>query len=239
MAIKINNKNLARRVINWQDVQRVILNWSQIRPTEQKYIDYHVISNRGTWWGWGGWSGVPWGWGIWGSTVIGETWVSNWGTWETANLQYNWLPSLINAYKVEIIYSFYWNVTNKPAQFIPLSAQLYEGNVSPILNYQTEIRSMWGSTNSYLFQIYAIPSPAWEGLDYLIAWDYTITATIDFENEVTTQNVKWPWKDETWDVSWWQVYYYQIKHSDSFWVYLNDGVMLKRMDFIVYNSPQN
>lgn len=235
MAIKINRKDLARRIINWQDLQKVILNWSQIRPTEQKYIDYHIISKWGTWWWGGGWGWVPWWWSTWWSTEIWYSGISNWGTWQTANLNYQWLPSLINAYKVEIIYSFYWDVTNQPSQFKPLEAQLYKRST---LTYQTDITSSWGSTYSYMFWIYASPYPSWISQDYLTSWDYTITAKIDFENEVTTQNLKWPWIDETWNVSW-VIRYRDIKYSDSFWVYLNDGIMLKRIDFFVYNTPGN
>ncbi len=34
MAIKINGKNLAKRIINGQEVQKVMLNWAEIRPNE-------------------------------------------------------------------------------------------------------------------------------------------------------------------------------------------------------------
>lgn len=34
MAIKINGKNLAKRIINWQEVVKVMLNWAEIRPNE-------------------------------------------------------------------------------------------------------------------------------------------------------------------------------------------------------------
>ena len=235
MAIKINNKNLARRVINWQDVQRVILNWSQIRPTEQKYIDYHIISKWGRWWGWGPWWWVPWWWSTWWSTVIGETGVSNGGTWQTANLNYNWLPSLRNAYKVEIIYSFYWEVTNQPSLFCPFQASLY---TRTYLGYQARIRSMWGSDNRYMFEFYLTPYWAYPAISHLTTWNYTITNIIDFENETATWKMRWPWIDESYDATR-EIQYGVIKLSDSFWVYLNDWVSLSRIDFIVYNTPQS
>jgi hypothetical protein len=105
MAIIINNKNLYRRVINWQDVQKVVLNWKEIRPTWWN-IDYHVVSNWGTgsWW-W--WTWVPWWWGVSWSTSMSEWYVSNGGSWSPAKLDYNWMPSLRNAFKVEIIYRLY------------------------------------------------------------------------------------------------------------------------------------
>ena len=141
MAIKINNKDLYRRVINWQDVQRVILNWSQIRPTSQPHIDYHVISNWGTGgWGWGG-TWVPWWWGVWWSTAVWESGITNWwdtgtGSQWTADLQYNWLPSLLNARKVEIIYSFYWNQT---VTSYPFESYL---EYNSIWTYESNIRNI-------------------------------------------------------------------------------------------------
>ena len=232
MAIKINNKNLARRVINWQDVQRVVLNWSQIRPTSQPHIDYHVISNRGTWWGGGGWSGVPWGWGIWGSTVIGETWVSNWGTWETANLQYNWLPSLLNAYKVEIIYSFYRDWTDVST---PFESYLLHGSED---SYRAKIYKQGAAWTLY-FQI----SSQWYQTyiaDYPGRGDYVMTAVLDLENETATLTLSWPssYKKEL-EISLTDADIYEIRHSDEFWVYLNDWVRLSRVDFYVYNNPQS
>ena len=42
MAIKINGKDLAKRVINWHEVEKVMLNWTEIRPnsTPPVFNDY-------------------------------------------------------------------------------------------------------------------------------------------------------------------------------------------------------
>ena len=38
MAIKINWKDLAKRIINWVEVEKVMANWVQIRPETQYYF---------------------------------------------------------------------------------------------------------------------------------------------------------------------------------------------------------
>jgi len=230
MAIKINNKDLARRVINWQDVQRVILNWSQIRPTSQPHIDYHVISNRGTW-GWGGgWSWIPWWWWTSWSVDIGEAGVSNWRTWETANLQYNWLPSLLNAYKVEIIYSFYWDQTE--TYYFPFESFL-ENNSS--VTYESTISK---SSQERLLWLRPFVQ-SWYIMRDLSEWNYVMTAVLDLENESATLTLEWPnWFSLEIEASLTSTQIFNIRHSTDFWIYLNDGVRLSRVDFYVYNNPQ-
>lgn len=235
MAIKINNKNLARRVINWQDVQRVILNWSQIRPTGQPHIDYHVISNRGTW-GWGGWGWIPWWWGVWWSTAVGESGITNWwdtgtGSQWTANLKYNWLPSLLNAYKVEIIYSFYWNQTetyNYPFEsFLEYNSSVtYESTINKV----SQERLLW--LRPFV--------QSWYIMRDLSAWDYVMTAVLDLENESATLTLEWPnWFSQEIEASLTSTQIFNIRHSTDFWVILDDGVRLSRVDFFVYNNPQS
>lgn len=231
MAIKINNKDLYRRVINWQDVQRVILNWSQIRPTSQPHIDYHVISNRGTW-GWGGgWSWIPWWWWTSWSVDIGEAGVSNWRTWETANLQYNWLPSLLNAYKVEIIYSFYWDQTE--TYYFPFESFL-ENNSS--VTYESTISK---SSQERLLWLRPFVQ-SWYIMRDLSEWNYVMTAVLDLENESATLTLEWPnWFSLEIEASLTSTQIFNIRHSTDFWIYLNDGVRLSRVDFYVYNSSQS
>lgn len=235
MAIKINNKDLYRRVINWQDVQRVILNWSQIRPTSQPHIDYHVISNRGTWWGgWGSWSWIPWWWGVWWSTAVGESGITNWwdtagGSQWTADLQYNWLPSLLNAYKVEIIYSFYWNQT-----------ETYNYPFESFLEYNSSVT--YESTINKLSQerlLWLRPfTQSWYILRDLSEWNYVMTAVLDLENESATLTLEWPnWFSQEIEASLTSTQIFNIRHSTDFWVILDDGVRLSRVDFYVYNNP--
>lgn len=42
MAIKINGKDLAKRIINGQEVQKVMLNWAEIRPNEVPPVDDYL-----------------------------------------------------------------------------------------------------------------------------------------------------------------------------------------------------
>lgn len=238
MAIKINRKDLARRIINWQDVQKVILNWSQIRPTEQKYIDYHIISNRGTWWGWGGWSWVPWWWSIWWwgwwwSAVVWENWVSN--GWDTAGgsqwiaeLQYVWLPSLLNARKVEIIYSFYWNKTE--AYNYPFESRLKYNSSWP---YRPYIRKFWQDRTLWFQQF----TQSWYVLWGSSAWNYVMTAVLDLENESATLTLEWPnWFSKEIEASIDSTQMFDIRHSTDFWVILWDWVILSKVEFLVDNN---
>lgn len=229
MAIKINNKDLARRVINWQDVQRVILDWSQIRPTEQKYINYHIISKW--WWWWGPWEWVPWGWSTWGSTVIEETGVSNGGTWQTANLNYNWLPSLLNAYKVEIVY-YYHSEQNHVGNTL-LSYLEYAGS-------QTYNTNVYGDGSSWAYRLSATAPQQYPLLASLqeLSSDYTLTITLDLENSKATIKVEIPSKTYETFITLDYTDIYNIRHSDEFWVLLNDGIRLSRVDFFVYNNPE-
>lgn len=232
MAIKINNKDLYRRVINWQDVQKVILNWSQIRPTEQKYIDYHVISNRGTWGGGGGGSWIPWWWSAWWSTTVGESGITNW--WDTgtgsqwmAELQYVWLPSLLNARKVEIIYSFYWNQTET---YYPFDSFLEYNNS---MTYYAGISSVLGS-RALWFDPFVQTGYYMQDLS---AWNYVMTAVLDLENEFATLTLEWPnWFKKEMEARMDSTQIFNIRHSTDFWIYLNDGVRLSRLDFLVDNN---
>ena len=239
MAIKINNKDLYRRVINWQDVQRVILNWSQIRPTSQPHIDYHIISNWGTggWW-WGG-TWVPWWWSIWwwgwgSGAVIWENWVSNWwdtagGSQWTAELKYNWMPSLLNAYKGEIIYSFYWNQTETSYAFDSYLIYNSSRTYGSTIRKSSQNRELW-------FE----PFAPWEIMQDLSAWNYVMTAVLDLENESATLTLEWPnWFSEEIEASLTSTQIFNIRHSTDFWVELNDGVRLSRVDFYVYNNSQS
>lgn len=239
MAIKINNKDLYRRVINQRDVQKVILNWSQIRPTSQWHIDYHVISNRGTWWwGWGGWTGTPWWWSSWGSTTVWEHGVSNW--WETgswghgqgkANLNYDWLPSLMNAYKVEIIYYFYWNQTDiEDADGRALDSYLAWGDNRTYTADIYEYGQDWAVWLEFQIRILKLLSWATE-------WDYVMTVVLDLQNKKANLTLQWPDSfSQSLYITLVDSEVYNIRHSDKFLVILNDWVRLSRTDFFVYNN---
>ena len=229
MAIIINNKNLYRRVISWQDVQKVVLNWKEIRPTWWN-IDYHVVSNRGTGgWGWW-WTWVPWGWSVSWSTSIDEDYVSNEDLWIPAKLSYNWMPSLLNAFKVEIIYHLYrtQESTEKP---FSTNLTLWTGN-----SYLSEITQSSWRERSFL---------AWNDSDndeltWATAWEYTITTVLDLENSEATQTIEWPNSfEQELELTLDDTDIYNIRHSDAFWIELNNGMRLYRVDFFVYNNPQN
>lgn len=245
MAIKINNKDLARRIINWNDVQRVILNWSQIRPTSQPHVDYHVISNWGTgWWGWWG-TWIPWGWSTWGSATVWESWVSNWwvsgsSTHQYATLQYDWLPSLLNAYKVEIVYSFYWNQSYPHIPFYPFESYLNYSNIGR--GYEARIGIE--NPDDWQLRLKSTDHLSYDSIDGgdLSIWNYVMTATLDLENETANLILEWPngfSKEIQFVNNLTSTEIFNIRHSTDFWVYLNDWINLSRVDFYVYNSQQS
>lgn len=110
MPIKINGKDLSKRIINWKEVQKVILNWAEIRPSSVPHIDYHVIWDFT--WGWGGWGWGGWGLPNWWEWVSGNYAISDDGIYSTdgstVRFNYNTMPSLANATKIEIAFHFTW-----------------------------------------------------------------------------------------------------------------------------------
>lgn len=48
MAIKINWKDLQKRIINWKEVSKVMLNWTQIRPSKWREYDIDISNFKST-----------------------------------------------------------------------------------------------------------------------------------------------------------------------------------------------
>lgn len=82
MAIKINWKNLQKRIINWVEVQKVMCNWVRIRPSVQLDYYYNFANAGGTnqmeadrWvfyrWGWGDPTGS---WEFWAKWIHNTDW---------------------------------------------------------------------------------------------------------------------------------------------------------------------
>lgn len=237
MAIKINNKDMSRRVYNDEDVQRVILNWSQIRPTEIPHIDYHVISDFTWWWGW-------WGWGVpdWWET---DEWVvTDWNgirsrTWQTVHARYTWMPSLLNAKRIEIITEFYWN-------------WLYNINEMAFANYI--VNPSYEQPNCWWY-LYHDEWDRWHPLIRLYEWVTISQPLYRTESWIYFLKTKFELEQE-----WWQdikVYtkepeeeVYRLKNAQSitelqvqkiresqyFDLRLWQSVIVKKVDFYIYNN---
>lgn len=226
MAIKYGWQNLQRRLYNWQNVSRVIINWSQVRPTSQQYVNYHIVSDWTNAWG-GWWAGIAWvpsGWSN-NGWVITSGWVSNWWTGSSVSQQYQWLPSLKNAYKIEIVYQFEWDQSTIPT---PFDATLLRLNNR---EYQTQLVSGWD-------QILWLSNDSTASLSWLTAGTYTITTTLELNDLEATQVMNGPNSFES-SVSAYTISTTErsnIRNCDKFIVYLNNGVTLSRVDFYIYNN---
>ncbi len=225
MAIKINGKDLVKRIINWQEVSKVILNGSQIRPTYQQYVNYHVVSNF-AWWGW-------WGWGWWATPswrtnngwVFGEYGVSNWGSGQVVNQKYNGLPSLKNAVKVEIIYQIYWDLSEITT---PFDATLLRNQNR---EYYTKLVSGWD-------QIFWCSSDLSASLSGATAWAYNIRTVLDLEHNEATQVIEWPngFRSDVGTYTLNGTEIANIRNCNEYVIYLNNWVSLSQVDFYVYNG---
>lgn len=226
MAIKINGKDLVKRIINWQEVSKVILNGSQIRPTYQQYVNYHVVSNFTWWWGW-------WGWGWWATPswrtnngwVFGEYGVSNWGSGQVVNQKYNGLPSLKNAVKVEIIYQVYWDLSEITT---PFDATLL----------RNQNREYYTKVVSQREQIFGCSSDITASLEWASAGTYTISTTLDLEHNEATQIIEWPngFRSDVGSYTLNGTEIANIRNCNEFVIYLNNGISLSQVDFYIYNA---
>lgn len=226
MAIKYQWQSLQRKIYNGQDISKVIINWSQIRPTEQQHVNYHIVSDwtNSGWWG-GGWAPwVPSGWtnNWW---VISAWGVSNWWTWVTVNQKYQWLPSLKNAYKIVIVYKFERDQATAPT---PFDATLLRLNNR---EYQTQLVS-WRD------QVLWLSSNNTATLTWPTSGTYTITTTLELNDMEWTQVMDWPNGFHS------TVAIYlinatertNIRNCNEFIVYLNNWVTLSSVDFYIYNN---
>ena len=226
MAIKINGKDLVKRIINWQEVSKVILNGSQIRPTYQQYVNYHVVSNFVWWGGWGGWGGgwaPSWRTNNWG--VFGGHGVSNWGSGQVVNQKYNGLPSLKNAVKVEIIYQIYWDLSEITT---PFDATLL----------RNQNREYYTKVVSQREQIFGCSSDITASLEGASAGTYTISTTLDLEHNEATQIIEWPngFRSDVGSYTLNGTEIANIRNCNEFVIYLNNGISLSQVDFYIYNA---
>lgn len=230
MAIKIDNKDLSKRIYNWQEVQRVILNGSQIRPTEEEHIDYHVISNF--WW-WSAWW-IPWWW-WWYDVEPTNDWViaGSSGTWTITYSRVRWMPSLANAKKIEVVVNFGWDVVTPVSSisFVNLSlkndnTQYIGGNiryrVSDNKYQQITMAGVWDFTN-------------------VTSGNYSTTWFINMEDEESpyvTMETEWPsdfsavWVNRGFETS----RIANIRSCNNFDVTIKEWITVKSVDFYIWNN---
>lgn len=236
MAIKINWDNLYRRVWNWQDVQKVILNWAVIRPYEQPHVDYHVISDFTGWWG--GWvvPSMPWGW--WGTWVeiTDDGVVPTWSSWTLTYTQDSGMPSLANAIKLEMVVTFEVDGVSEIPSYSNLVTMVLSGrttagfSASYLMSWQN--RSHFPTVYQWSYTGGRVNSP--------IDWEYTWKVTLDWSDTpnqwtsvvecpsgVTSTNgtVSIPAEAIEW-----------IKQDNRFVVTMLDWVTIKRIDFFITNN---
>lgn len=238
MAIKINWENMYRRVYSWEDVQKVILNWAEIRPNEQPHIDYHVISNF-TWWGgwWGGW--LPWWW-WWEWVEQTEDWVTpTWSSWTLTYSQSSWMPSLANAKRIMIVLNYDLDISELPTGNLVI-ARLWdhgEENLKWIIQYL-------GSSNIYrLWQYLWLWGSNSKSTESQIDGNYTTTIDVKLVNVgIQNQSIL----STTWPI-WFSIdditlilpdsnFSGRIKASSEFTIDIKSWVTLKNVDFYIWNN---
>lgn len=233
MAIKINWDNLYRRVWNWEDVQKVILNWAVIRPYEQPHIDYHVISNFTGWWG--GWwvPSMPWGW--WGTWVeiTEDGVVPTWDSWTLAYTQNSGMPSLANAIKIQVVVNFEWDVVTPVSNVSLVSLSLKNDNTQYIA----------GSVR------YRVSDNKYQQLTMAKGWDFTnvtsgnynTTYFINMEDEESpyvTMETEWPsgfsavWINRGFETS----RIANIRSCNRFDLTIKEWITVKSVDFYITNN---
>ena len=234
MAIKIDNKDLSKRIYNWQEVQRVILNGSQIRPTEESHIDYHVISNF--WW-WSAWW-IPWWWG-WFDVEPTNDWVVAWRG-RVGKLTYSsvsWMPSLANATKIQIVIKYSWTPDLSIRE--PLNAEL-KSEWTTLESWWGEV-TYWNSSWGWGHTIHVYGSGKFSRFYNVSSWDYTSTITYDLVDlsNVPIMSTTWPsWFSST-DATISNFTIEQvnaIKASNVFTVEIREWIVLKSVDFYIWNN---
>lgn len=233
MAIKIDNKDLSKRIYNWQEVQRVILNGSQIRPTEESHIDYHVISDF-TWWG--GWGGgwLPWWWG-WYDVETTADWIiaGRSGTWTITYSSVRWMPSLANAKKIEVVVNFGWDVSTPEFTTALINLSLKNNNtqyIGGLIRYapysdsysQITMGGTWNFTNV----------TSW---NYTMVWDINME---DIEYPFVTLETDWPstFSSETVRREIDTPRVFNIRSCNNFDVTIKEWITVKSVDFYIWNN---
>lgn len=252
MAIKIDNKDLQRRIINGQDVQKVILNWSQIWPTEVPYVDYHVISDFtggwGWWWGWGGW-GLPWWWTFtWGSQwwlrIVPNEWIKidqDAPTGTVGKVRYTWMPSLANAKRivVEINFDLIQRASLGTETInTPLYGFLEPGDSWIWLRHKQDDSAEIASYYNYgwFASRWTVQLTQWDS--YKMVWDISKRSAsrwiywagdlylCDSSGTRITPSSGSYWMT-TWEI---------VATSTSFEVWLLEGITVSKVDFYIYNN---
>ena len=235
MAIKIDNKNLYRRIWNWQDVQKVILNWAVIRPNEQANVYYYVF-NDFTWW-WGGWGWLPqWWWWTW--VEVTNDWVvisSGRQSWEIHYTDI--MPSLANARKIEIVAEIGWDRPEQ-MQSMPLNMRIWNSNEWTNTHVDSTIYWYRWFYEQALDPIYWWPTSELVNFN---DWDYTITTIVDMDDEdnpFATMSMEWPAGFSTSDLtqSFMSAWVDKIRAFDSFKVEFYNSITIKSIKFYVYNK---
>lgn len=233
MAIKIDNKDLSKRIINWQEVQKVILNWAEIRPNEVPHVDYHVI-NDFTWWGSGWWSSLPTWWGTNSSNVnISSWWISS-STWASATVNYNTMPSLANASRVNIVVEFDWTPlhdVNNTQFLVGFPNQSANVAISTWVQYFNNHWVLWNYGGGRTLENptqweYKLDFDVWMNPYGSGANDYKCTATLlkEWVEQLTFTN------DMT------NVYEYLMRTADRLFLTLWQWVVIKKIDVYIYND---
>lgn len=248
MAIKINSKNLTKRVIDGKEVEKVILNWAEIRPNEVPHINYHVINDFSSW------GSLPWWWSTssWDVTISSD-WVSS-TTWQTAKISYTMMPSLANAKKIEIIYQFHrvpWEDINKLA----IQSWLW-----PITRWGVRRDGLWWSLYyehidtdepvslcSGIITSDGRPSWAWWNIysnpDWAVEWDYKLEITYYLEDADKTgsmpASLTLNWVEKTGCPHWTirkQSLAAEIRLANQLPIELWQWTTLKQVDMFIYNN---
>lgn len=235
MAIKINWKDLAKRIVDGKEVERVILDWAEIWPNPTPHINYHVINDftgtTGTYPS--GWTGGTW------------VWISPSGmysiTWQNATATYT-MPSLMNAKKITIISKFHWEPwydINRYAIRGGFPSYEYEwAQYDP--SYWMDHRSSWA------LRAQIATSGVWNDLSQTpTTWDYELEYTMYLTPLVEHENllrlvVKLKDSNGTTFFNDWWPYEEGIKeatrHATYFYVTLWQWVTVSSIDFYIYNN---
>ena len=201
MAIKINGKDLAKRIINWQEVQKVMLNGYQIRPSTSPsylYIPWDFTN-----------SSLPSDWRIYSGSSVAE-FTTNWLTKNDASVysivglwtRGNWISvpyvfTLTDAIKIKSIQEWYlepseiandrstvtvwwWRATNIIVPWNELRTFLYYSK-------QSHERTMFVQANetidhATMYRIWSLSGD----------WVYTLTTETDLNTWELSFTVSWP-----------------------------------------------
>ena len=103
MTIKYNGQDLVRRIINWHDVEKVMYNGIQIRPSSPTPTPtYHIMWDFASAWASGqlpsGWTMTAWTW----TATIDSNWVTTDSNWNWVYLNIDNYPSATRASRIVV-----------------------------------------------------------------------------------------------------------------------------------------